>query len=99
MLIYQRVYVTNYQRLHTTWPFFGRRVEANGIAETRKDRPDGTRGVTSAWPWQKAHPQLTSCETNVGIRHESSISGWWFQPSEKYDFVSWDYDSQCMEKT
>ena len=32
-----------------------------------------------------AHPQLTSCETNVGIRHESYISGWWFQPSKKYE--------------
>ena len=29
---------------------------------------------------------------------EENMTGWWFQPSEKYEFVSWDYYSQYMEK-
>ena len=27
-----------------------------------------------------------------------TVSGWWFQPSERYEFVSWDDYSQYMEK-
>ena len=31
--------------------------------------------------------------------HPHITAGWWYTyPSEKYEFVSWDYYSQCMEK-
>jgi len=34
-----------------------------------------------------------------GDEYGQSISGWWYTyPSEKYEFVSWDDDSQYMEK-
>jgi hypothetical protein len=31
------------------------------------------------------------------VYHSKYISGWWY-PSEKYDFVSWEYHSQYPEK-
>ena len=45
-------------------------------------------GIAYFWAYHINHYQLIS----------QSLSGWWFTyPSEKYDFVSWDYCSQYME--
>ena len=35
----------------------------------------------------------------VVFPNDTNISGWWYtNPSEKYEFVSWDDYSQYMEK-
>jgi len=42
------------------------------------------------WINQWEHPQ----------NHQQIQAGWWYTyPSEKYEFVSWDYHSQHMEKS
>jgi len=42
------------------------------------------------------HPILGSYQTPTW---SLNMSGWWLShPSEKYEFVSWDDYSQCMEK-
>ena len=41
-----------------------------------------------------------TCETSWrGCIGPHGLTGWWYTyPSEKYEFVSWDYYSQHMEK-
>jgi hypothetical protein len=51
--------------------------------------------------------QVMTMTINVETEHQilgypifrQTYSGWWLsQPSEKYEFVSWDYYSQYIEK-
>ena len=33
------------------------------------------------------------------VKQDKTIAAWWYTyPSEKYEFVSWEYSSQCMEQ-
>jgi hypothetical protein len=47
-------------------------------------------------------PQLKKPGTFQSFREHGNtrLAGWWYTyPSEKYEFVSWDYHSQHMEKS
>ena len=55
--------------------------------------------IVSTWPWQSIwYKQLGHTCACIYIyihKHKCNynISGWWYTyPSEKYEFVSWDYD-------
>jgi hypothetical protein len=47
----------------------------------------------------KSYKQLHYAPLPIPIGEKWSLSGWWYTyPSEKYEFVSWDYSSQHISE-
>jgi len=70
------------------------------------DAAAGTFQHENRWdgPWTFQEQMLWKQLQWIGSRNKlqeplQKKSGWWYTyPSEKYEFVSWDDDSQYMEK-
>ena len=56
--------------------------------------PGHVLSSTGGWNLQRGRPYVSDMP-----RFKKCFSGWWYtDPSEKYEFVSWDDSSQYMEK-